>query len=399
VYFPDSYTPSQPLPVVLLLHGYSSSGTSVEAWLNLRGLVDSRNFVYAHPNGTVDFLGFRFWNATNACCNIFGSAVDDSQYLSDLLDEIELQLAIDPDRVHFMGHSNGGFMSHRMACDHAGRIAAIASLAGATWNSPAQCAASEPVHALQIHGTQDGTIAYNGGTLFGAAYPGAQASAEQWAAYAACGLPGVLFPAALDLVANLAGFETDVRVYSQGCDPSGSAELWTLVGAPHSPSFTAAFTPAAVDWLLAHPRTSAPVAYCTAGTSASGCVAALSWSGNPSTSRPSGFTVAAADVEGGKDGLFFYGTGGPQANPWGNGTSYQCVTPPVIRTPLLSGGGTAGACDASWSVDLNAFWAANPAKAPTPGTPTQLQLWFRDPQNTSNQTTSLSDALQFTVAP
>jgi len=28
-----------------------------------------------------------------------------------------------------------------------------------------------------------------------------------------------------------------------------------------------------------------------------------------------------------------------------------------------------------------------------------MQLWFRDPQNTSNQTTSLSDALEFTMAP
>ena len=28
-----------------------------------------------------------------------------------------------------------------------------------------------------------------------------------------------------------------------------------------------------------------------------------------------------------------------------------------------------------------------------------VQLWYRDPQNSSNQTTSLSDGLQFSVCP
>ena len=398
VYFPDSYTPSEPLPVVLLLHGYSSSGAAVEAWLNLVSLVDSREFVYAHPNGTVDSLGFRFWNATDACCNLFGSPVDDSQYLSDLLDEIELQLAVDPARVHFMGHSNGGFMSYRMACDHAQRIASIASLAGATWSTPGQCAPDEPVHVLQIHGTQDGTIAYGGGSLFGTPYPGAQASVEQWAGFGGCVLAGTFFPAALDLVANLAGSETDVTVYDQGCLPGGSGELWTMVGAPHSPSFTPDFSPAAIDWLLARPKVQAVTSYCTAGTSASGCQARLSASGTPSTVLTSGFTVAASDLEGAKDGLFFYGLGGPQANPWGNGTSYQCVAPPVVRTPLIAGVGAAGACNGFASRDFNAYWSTAPAaKVPPPGSQVWLQLWYRDPQNTSNQTTSLSDALELLV--
>ena len=98
--------------------------------------------------------------------------------------------------------TNGGFMSHRMACDHAGRVASIASLAGATWYDPANCAPAAPVHALQIHGTQDGTIQYNGGTLFGNAYPGAQDSVESWVGYAGCLLGWLFFPNALDLVAT-----------------------------------------------------------------------------------------------------------------------------------------------------------------------------------------------------
>ena len=142
-----------------------------------------------------------------------------------------------------------------------------------------------------------------------------------------------------------------------------------------------------------------PVVYCTPGTSASGCQATLSSVGTPSATAATGFTVTAGTVEGVKDGLFFFGTSGRQANSWGSGSSFQCVVPPTIRTGVLSGTGTLGVCDGSASRDMNATWTAVPAKNPGAGALVQLQFWYRDPQNTSNQTTSLSDALEFTVEP
>jgi hypothetical protein len=145
--------------------------------------------------------------------------------------------------------------------------------------------------------------------------------------------------------------------------------------------------------------TLAPVTYCTAGSSASGCRATLSVGGTPSASAASGFSLMASSVEGAKDGLFFFGTNGRQANSWGNGTSYQCVVPPVKRGGLLNGVGTSGLCNGSFSQDMNALWSASPLKNPGAGATVQAQLWYRDPFNTSNQTTSLSDALEFVVAP
>ena len=139
--------------------------------------------------------------------------------------------------------------------------------------------------------------------------------------------------------------------------------------------------------------------YCTPGTSASGCQATMSATGTPSASAASGFSLVASNVEGAKDGLFFYGTNGQQANSWGSGTSFQCVTPPVFRAGLLVSAGTSGACDGSFSQDLNALWNSNPAKNPGVGADVNAQLWYRDPMNTSNQTTSLSDGLNFTVCP
>ena len=74
----------------------------------------------------------------------------------------------------------------------------------------------------------------------------------------------------------------------------------------------------------------------------------------------------------------------------------------VTRTGLIQGMGTTGQCNGSFSRDLNAFWCPTcpfPAKNPGTGATVQAQLWYRDPLNTSNQKTSLSDAIEFFVAP
>jgi hypothetical protein len=139
--------------------------------------------------------------------------------------------------------------------------------------------------------------------------------------------------------------------------------------------------------------------YCTPGTSAAGCNAIMSASGTPSATAASGFNVIATGVEGAKDGLFFYGTNGQQANSWGSGTSFQCIIPPVLRAGLLTGVGTAGVCNGTFSQDFNALWTSNPAKNPGNGAVVDCQLWYRDPFSTSNQTTSLSDGISFSVCP
>ena len=141
------------------------------------------------------------------------------------------------------------------------------------------------------------------------------------------------------------------------------------------------------------------VNYCTAGTSASGCVALISAQGTSSSSAGTGFFLTATNVEGNKDGIFFYSDNGRQANGWGNGTSFQCVVPPVQRGGLQVGVGTNGNCDGVTQQDLNARWTAKPAHNQPAGTVMQGQFWYRDPVNSSNQTTSLTDAVEWIVCP
>jgi polyhydroxybutyrate depolymerase len=254
LHVPPGYVAGVAAPLVVLLHGYSASGTLQDLYFGLTALSDARGFLYAHPDGLVDASGKRYWNATDACCDLGGTNVDDSKYVSSLITQIKERYTVDPKRVFLIGHSNGGFMSYRMACDHPDQIAAIASLAGATFSDVAKCAAASPVSILQIHGTADATVAYDGGQFGVHAYPGAKATVSSWATIDGCSATADTSAPPLDLDTMLAGSETTVIKYAAGCKPGGHAELWSIQGGSHIPSLTTTFTPAVLDFLFAHPK-------------------------------------------------------------------------------------------------------------------------------------------------
>ncbi len=176
----------QGAPLVILLHGYTASGSLEELYLNITAESNKRGFLYAHPDGTTDSQGNQFWNATDACCNFEGSKVDDSAYISTLIKDVQAAYNVDAKRIYLIGHSNGAFMSYRMACEHGDQIAAFASLAGAMYSDVTKCAAKEPVSLLEIHGTADDTIAYEGGTIVSATYPSAATSVADWVTFDKC---------------------------------------------------------------------------------------------------------------------------------------------------------------------------------------------------------------------
>jgi len=253
VHVPSSYDSEVPAPLVFLLHGHSGTGAATESYFQLLPQSEEYGFLYLYPDGTVNQIGNRFWNATDACCNFFGSEVDDVGYLMALVDEIRAQLNVDSRRIFFFGYSNGGFMSHRMACEHPETIAAIASLGGVTYLDPSDCSPASPVHVLQIHGTADAVILFNGSSLV-IPYPGAVETVEQWAGFNGCASIGILTPPALDLDAGIPGDETNVYRYDTDCDPDGSAELWEIAGGSHSPILSENFSRLVVEFLLAHPK-------------------------------------------------------------------------------------------------------------------------------------------------
>lgn len=252
VHVPQGLDPAKPAPLVILLHGFGASGFVQELVFRLEAESDKRGFLYAHPDGTVDADGKRFWNATDACCDFGKTMVDDVAYLSGLVKEIGEHHPVDPKQVYFTGHSNGGFMSHRLACDKPDLIAAVASLAGSTYLDPAKCTAAEPVSVLQIHGTKDDSVLYDGEMIDGVGYPSAPNTIAIWAQKNGCNAMAEQ-AAPIDIDAQLDGNETLVSKHDN-CKPGGAAELWTMQEATHVPGLGPNFAPALVDWLFAHPK-------------------------------------------------------------------------------------------------------------------------------------------------
>jgi polyhydroxybutyrate depolymerase len=249
VHVPDSYDRARAAPLVVALHGYTSDGPELESYLRLTPESDRRGFVYAYPDGSADDRGERFWNATDACCAFSSPEPDDSRYLSELIATLRGSYRIDPARVYLIGHSNGGFMAFRMACEHAGQVTAIVSLNGASWNDAARCEPSEPVGVLAVHGSADQTIAVDGGVINGVAYPSAATTVTQWLGYNRCAGTGRDAPAR-DLITDLPGAETSVRAYTRDCAGGSAVQAWTMNGGTHVPHLGPAFAPAVTDFLL-----------------------------------------------------------------------------------------------------------------------------------------------------
>lgn len=251
---PSNYSSDAAAPLIVLLHTYGRTGAVQDEYMGLSDLADAYGFISVAPDGTPSAAqnNPRFWNASAACCDWDGKALDDSAYLVAIIDAVRAAYRIDEKRIFILGHSNGAFMAHRMAHDHSGTVAAIASLAGAD-QSVERPRPDHAVHVLQIHGNADTAILYDGGEIQGAAYPGARQSVENWAVRNGCSTTGNV-TGTLDLVATLPGMESTVTRYTGGCKAGGSAELWTIDGGEHVPELSDHFTRLAVEWLLAHPK-------------------------------------------------------------------------------------------------------------------------------------------------
>jgi polyhydroxybutyrate depolymerase len=253
VHVPPSYKCDTAAPLVILLHGYSASGLLQETYFKVAAESDKRGFLYLNPDGTKDPSGNQFWNATDSCCNFAKSTVDDSAYVSGLITEMQAEYNVDPKRVYVMGHSNGGFMSYRMACEHGDQIAAVATLAGAMWADMSKCPAKSPVSVLQIHGTSDAVISYEGASLFNNPYPAAETTVADWVSINGCNTTGDTTAPSFDLVGNIDGNESTATTYA-GCKSGTAVAFWSIAGGSHSPGISTAFTPRILDFLLAQKK-------------------------------------------------------------------------------------------------------------------------------------------------
>ncbi len=155
VHVPASYDPTKPTAVVLNFHGYTSDTTQQAILSLMNAKADTEGFVVVYPQGLNNS-----WNAGACCGQSAMSAVDDVAFVADLLDTVDAKLCLDRRRVFSTGMSNGGFFSHRLGCELATRIAAVAPVAGVL--GVPMCEPARPVPVMHFHGTADQLVPYEG---------------------------------------------------------------------------------------------------------------------------------------------------------------------------------------------------------------------------------------------
>jgi polyhydroxybutyrate depolymerase len=144
----------QRLPLLVALHG--AGGKFFEPYSGFSVLADAEGFIALYPDPLEEAGGHTYWNIDQAP---YGP--NDVQFISELLDYVEGTLCVDTARVYAAGVSNGGGMAALLACQLSSRFAAFASIAGGYSTLP-PCQATNPVSVVEVHGTADGVVPYDG---------------------------------------------------------------------------------------------------------------------------------------------------------------------------------------------------------------------------------------------
>jgi len=223
------------IPLLLVLHG---GGGTAEGMVRLTkgrfdALSDRDGFVAAYPQG----VG-RSWNDGRHDLRSEAARrnVDDVAFIRGLIGELSRRYRIDARRVFVAGMSNGGMMSMRLACSLPRELRGAAAVASSlSRDAAARCPASSAVSVVEIAGTSDPIVPYDGGEvkvlgMERGSVTGAPATASAWAKKAGC----ALVPAETNLSATVPDGTSVRRIEYANCGSGARIVLYRVEGGGHA---------------------------------------------------------------------------------------------------------------------------------------------------------------------
>lgn len=186
-YVPSSYSDAEATPVLFMLHGMGDDINNFFTATRIQNVAEEQGWIVVCPqalefNYTIPMLGSQnfgaCWNVGSTVpveFNMYGvpfnfdvtvsEGVDDEGFLLAALEATKAEYNVDQDKIFFAGFSLGGFMSHRMAINHGDIINSIAAVSGVIGNDLTDLTPIANVNVLQIFGTSDEMISYDGGMI------------------------------------------------------------------------------------------------------------------------------------------------------------------------------------------------------------------------------------------
>jgi polyhydroxybutyrate depolymerase len=228
VHLPRNYDRARHWPVVFVLHGGNGQGSGMDILTHFNDFADRIGIIAVYPDGLT-----RGWNDGRIASRLAVHTADDVTFISSLIDKLESEYSVDPARVYATGMSNGGFMSFRLGCELAPRIAAIAPVAAAfSMDLAKTCHPARPVPMLMINGTADPLVPFQGGEVNakGGAIFSAEISAQKWGQMNGCSSTpdNTTLPPK-----TTGGLVTQIICYS-GCKSGAAVELHAIDGGGHT---------------------------------------------------------------------------------------------------------------------------------------------------------------------
>jgi polyhydroxybutyrate depolymerase len=220
LYIPASYNSANAFPLVFDLHDLAASPQSQQGNSGFMLIADTADFLLVNPQGTG---ASPYWNA-----GLSGGATQDLQFISDLIDTLKTNYAINNNRVYCCGFGNGGIMSYYLSCGLSGKVAAVASVAGTMYgNWFNTCKPNRAVPVMEIHGTQDASIPYEGSPL----YVPVDTVIRKWVVHNKC----AAIPASVTITdSNTSDNSTAVNYRYTGGTDNSAVELFKITGGSHS---------------------------------------------------------------------------------------------------------------------------------------------------------------------
>jgi polyhydroxybutyrate depolymerase len=164
LHVPQGYRAAQPTPLLLVFHGGGGTASGAEASTGFSPFADQHHLLVVYPQG-LPFSqigpGYTTWAATGPL-DSFAGGVDDLRFVSDLLDALQRQYCVDPQRIFATGFSAGGAMTAFLTCGLTGRIAAFAPMSGDAYQFKGGCQPRHPTSILEFHGGADPYELYGG---------------------------------------------------------------------------------------------------------------------------------------------------------------------------------------------------------------------------------------------
>lgn len=158
LHLPADYDPAKKWPVILSFHGWKESAWAMYSYSHFK----AAEAITIYPQGQD-----RAWATAPYATT---TPDEDVQFVEDIIDSVRATYSVDDTRIHAAGMSNGGGFAVYLSCRMPGVLASVASVSAAYYFEIHDSCAESPVGRLDIHGTKDPVVSYEGGHRHGVAY-------------------------------------------------------------------------------------------------------------------------------------------------------------------------------------------------------------------------------------